>query len=272
MYFPRKLKQDFRITGFIPAISCLLAGALFWIFIGKKEAFLAVSVFFILYAGFSFSIYIRTRNQSYLAACLWQLLFGMYLLTRFGQPLIPVLDSKVPELIFVLFLASTVWLLYLFFTKRAKWKGREVFELASMTIEPVPDGFTDRPRPAGKAEYTRDELIGFAGFLRKHLIAMPCFEENQVVFVPVKMGDEFRYLFNREKFRRDRSWIAFDYRGNVSVVISRIDYIDYKEELSFDQLCENLGKLFIGFMGYYRKGEADRIVYKLNELGLGKTS
>jgi len=182
------------------------------------------------------------------------------------------LDSKVPELIFVLFLASTVWLLYLFFTKRAKWKGREVFELASMTIEPVPDGFTDRPRPAGKAEYTRDELIGFAGFLRKHLIAMPCFEENQVVFVPVKMGDEFRYLFNREKFRRDRSWIAFDYRGNVSVVISRIDYIDYKEELSFDQLCENLGKLFIGFMGYYRKGEADRIVYKLNELGLGKTS
>ena len=58
----------------------------------------------------------------------------------------------------------------------------------------------------------------------------------------------------------------------MTVIISRKDYLGYKEELSFDQLCENLGKLFIKFMEYYRKGEADRIIYELNEIGLGLTS
>jgi len=88
----------------------------------------------------------------------------------------------------------------------------------------------------------------------------------------VKMDDEFGYLFRPEKFRQSRSWIAFDFQGYVTVNISRRDYLDYKEELSFDQLCDNLGKLFIKFLEYYRKGEAERIVYKLNELGLGLTS
>jgi len=271
MYFARKLKQDFSITGFIPAIICLSIGALIWIFIDHKAGLLAVSVFFGLYAGFSIWIFIRTRNISYLTASLWQLLFGLYLATRPGYLLIPVFNSKITALITLFLLASTVWLFFLVFTRRAKWKGREIFELASMSIEPQPDGFTERPHPSGRSEYTRNDLIGFAEFLRKHLVAMPYFEENRVVFVPVKMEDEFGYLFNPEKFRQNRSWIAFDFQGNVTVNISRIDYLDYKEELSFDQLCDNLGKLFIEFLKYYRKGEADRIVNKLNKLGLGLT-
>jgi len=181
-------------------------------------------------------------------------------------------DKRVSVLILIFCIASTVWLFYLHFTKRAKWKGREVFELASLSTEPLPDGFTERPRPAGKTEYSKDELIGFARFLSRNLIAMPYFEEKRIVLVPVKMDDEFDYLFRPEKFKQSRSWIAFDFQGYVTVNISRRDYLDYKEELSFDQLCENLGKIFIKFMEYYRKGEADRIVYKLNELGLGLTS
>jgi len=271
MYFPPKLKRDFRITGFIPAIICLSIGVLVWIFVGKKEAYISVSLFFVLYAGFSFWIYIRTRNLSYVAASLWQLMFGLYIATGSGQPFIPGIDPKVSGLIVFFLLASTVWLLYLVFTRRAKWKGREVFELASMSIEPQPDGFTERPHPAGRTEYTRNELIGFAEFLQKHLVAMPYFEENRIVFVPVEMEDEFGYIFNPEKFRQNRSWIAFDFMGNVTVNVSKRDYIGYKEELSFDQLCENLGKLFIEFMRHYRKGDADRILYKLNELGLGLT-
>jgi len=272
MYFPRKLKQDFRITGFIPAIICLSIGALIWIFIGRREGYLSVSLFFILYSAFSLWIYIRTRNLSYFAASLFQLLFGLYLATRTGLPLILMTDKKVSVLILFLCLASTVWLFYLHFTKRTKWKGREVFELASLSTEPLPDGFTERPRPAGKTEYSKDELIGFARFLRRNLVAMPYFEEKRIVLVPVKMDDEFGYLFRPEKFRQSRSWIAFDFQGYVTVNISRRDYLDYKEELSFDQLCDNLGKLFIKFLECYRKGEANRIVYKLNELGLGLTS
>ena len=271
MYFPRKLKQDINITGFIPAMICLLIGALVWILIGEKEGLISVSVFFVLYAMFSFWIYIRTVNISYLAASLWQLLFGFYLATRPRYHLIPINNSKITALITVFLLASTAWLFYLVFSKRAKWKGREVFELASISTEPSPDGFTERPRPAGRTDYSKDELIGFAKFLSSNLVAMPYFEENRIVFIPVKMDDEFGYMFTPEKFRQNRSWIAFDFTGNVTANISKKDYIGYKEELSFDQLCENLGKLFIEFMQYYRKGEAERIVDKLNKLGLGLT-
>lgn len=269
MYWQRKLKQDYSIRGFIPAIICVSIGAVIWVLIGEKEGLISVSVFFILYAVFSLWIYSRTKNLSYLAASVWQLLFGLYLVTNTRIRLIPSVDSKVAGLIVILLLASTIWLFYLFFTKRAKWKGREVFELASKSIEPEPDGFTGRPRPAGKTEYSKDELFSFAEFLRRNLIAMPYFEENRVVFVPVKMDDEFSYLFNPQKFREDRSWIAFDFYGNVTVNISKTDYLNYKEELSFDQLCENMGRLFIGFVNYYRKGEGDRIIYQLNEIGLG---
>jgi hypothetical protein len=272
MYYPRKLKRDFSITGFIPAIICLSLCALIWLFIGRKEGYISVSIFFIVYAGFSFWIFIRTRNLSYLAASLWQLMFGVYIATSSSYPFISGIDPKISGLILFFFLALTVWLFYLVSKRKAKWKGREVFELASMMIEPEPDGFTDRPRPVGKADYSKDQLFGFAMFLSSNLVAMPYFEENRVVFVPVKMDNEFGYIFNPEKFRQNRSWVAFDYTGNVTANISRIDYLEYKEELSFDQLCENLGKLFIEFMGYYRKGEAERIIYKLNELGLGLSS
>ena len=271
MYYPRKLRRDFRITGFIPAIICISIGALIWIFIGPKEGVYSVSIFFVLYAFFSLLIFFRTRNQSYLAASVWQLFFGLWLAARPGYSLIPGIKSELQVLLGFLLLASTIWLLYHVFTRRAKWKGREVFELASLSIEPQPDGFTERPHPAGKAEYTRSELTGFAGFLRKNLVAMPYFEESRIVFVPVKMEDEFNYMFNPEKFKLNRSWIAFDFQGNVTVNVSKRDYIGYKEELSFDQICDNLGKLFIEFMRYYRKAESERILYKLNELGLGLT-
>jgi hypothetical protein len=271
MYFQRNLKQDFSITGFIPAIICLCIGALIWVLISPKVSLISVSLFFILYAGFSLWIFSRTRNQGYLAASLWQLMFGFFLATNTRFKIIPGIDFVISGLIVVFLIAATVWLFYLLFNRRAKWKGREIFELASMSTEPLPDGFTERPHPSGKAVYTKSELTGFVRFLSSNLIAMPYFEENRIIVVPVKMDDEFAYLFNPQKFRQNRSWIAFDFEGNVTVNISRRDYLDFKEEVSFDQLCENLGKLFIRFIGYYRKGEGERILYDLNELRLGLT-
>jgi hypothetical protein len=197
---------------------------------------------------------------------------GLYVLSRPRLRLVTFFDERIAALIYFLLLAATVWLLYLYFRRKAKWKGREVFELASITIETSKNGFTDRPHSSGKAEYTLNELKGFAEFLQKKLIAMPYMETNRVVLVPVKMGDEFNFIFYPSKFRMTRTWIAFDFDGNVTVNISRRDYLDYLEELSFDQLCKNLGQLFIGFIEYYKKGEADRIVYKLDELGLGLAS
>ena len=197
---------------------------------------------------------------------------GLYVLSRPKLRLISFFDERIAALIYFLLLAATIWLLYLYFRRKAKWKGREVFELASISIETSKNGFTARPRPTGKIEYTLNELKDFADFLQKNLIAMPFKETDRLVFVPVKMGDEFSFIFYPEKFRASRSWIAFDYHGNVTVNISKRDYLDYREELSFDQLCENLGVLFIEFFEYYKKGEQQRIIYKLDELGLSLTS
>ena len=49
-------------------------------------------------------------------------------------------------------------------------------------------------------------------------------------------------------------------------------YLDFKENLSFDQLCESLSNLFIKFYEYYRKGEEIRIIDHLNEMKIGPFS
>lgn len=272
MYYSQRLKNDNRITGLIPAMVVLFISVLTGITFGMRAGFLAVSTFFILYACFSLYIYFRTVNLSYLVAALWQFLVGLYVLSRPKLRLVQFFDERLAALIYFFVLATTVWLLYLYFKRKAKWKGREIFELASMKIETEKNGFTNRPRPSGKAEFTVAELKGFAFFLQKNLISMPFLEINRILFVPVKMGDEFNFILGPEKFRDSRSWIAFDFNGNVTVNIARRDYLDYREELSFDELCENMGALFIEFLEYYKRGEEERIVYKLDELGLGLTS
>jgi hypothetical protein len=186
--------------------------------------------------------------------------------------MIVIRDSKLEGLFFFILLVVTFWLFYLVFNRKAKWKGREVFELASLPIDTSMNGFTGRPRPSGKAEYTLNQLKGFAEFLQKNLIAMPFKEDKQIVLVPVRMGDEFAFILHPAGFRQSRSWIAFDFHGNVTVNISKKDYLFYREELTFDQLCDNMGNLFIEFMEMYKKGEADRIIYRLDELKLSLTS
>lgn len=272
MYYQRRLKNDSKITGLMPAMIVLFISLLTGITFGIKAGFFAVSISFIVYACFSFYVYLRIMNLSYLAASLWQFLIGLYVLSRPKLRLVPFFDERSAALVYFILLATTVWLLYLYFRRKAKWKGREIFELASMKIETAENGFTRRPRPSGKTEFTLSEIKEFAFFLQKNLISMPFQETNRMVFVPVKMGDEFNFIFSPQNFRRTRSWIAFDYNGYVTVYISKRDYLDYREELSFDELCENMGVLFIEFLDYYKKGEAERIIYKLDELGLGLTS
>lgn len=271
MYHSRKLKQDFKIAGLIPVIVILTLFVIVWILFGIRSGYFVLSIGFLLYSVFSLFIYYRTRNNSYIAAFLFQFFYGLYLLFN-PKGLFHVPDPRIANLFLVCSIVSTIWLVYLLSQRKTKWKGREVFEMAAKSIEPDPDGFTSRPRPAGRIDCTRDELIGFAEFLRRNLIAMPHEEDNRITFVIIKMGEELGYIFNPNQFRINRTWVSFDFGGNVSVRMSKKDYLDFKEELSFDQLCENLGKLFIGFMEYYKKGESQRILDRMNELKLGLMS
>ena len=101
---------------------------------------------------------------------------------------------------------------------------------------------------------------------------MPYYNHDKVLLVPVKMGEEYGILFGPNISYWNRTWISIDFDGNISVNVSKEYYLDYKENLSFDQLCESLGNLFIRFYEYYKKGEEIRIIDHLNEMKIGPFS
>ena len=49
----------------------------------------------------------------------------------------------------------------IYYKSKLKNHYRKIFELGARPVENQNDGFTTRPYPAGKAEYTRNELLGF---------------------------------------------------------------------------------------------------------------
>jgi hypothetical protein len=162
-----------------------------------------------------------------------------------------------------------ITMIYMVATRRAKWRGREIMELAAYDVETGEDSYTDRPAPVAKIDYTKDEIINFAEYLKRKLVALPYYESERVVFIPIKMGNEFRHLFGSNIKYWDNTWVAFDYSGEVSAYISKRDYLDYKENLSCSQLTKRLGEVFIEFHGYFKKGEEIRIIDKVNEVKVG---
>jgi len=159
-----------------------------------------------------------------------------------------------------------VLLIYLVLTRKAKWRGREIFELAAEPVEETGNGYTSRPRPVGKVEYSFKEMTAFARFCARHLIAMPYISTKNIALVPVKMGEEFGRLLGLLGDYRDATWINFDANGEVSVHIAQKDYLDYREPLAFDQLCTSFGQVFIDFLNLYIKGEGVRAVDRMDEL------
>ena len=270
MYYPNKLRSNTKFVPIIPALIMITFFAFATIFIDISAGLLVMFLGFGLFSIFSFMLFLRTHNNSFLAGSLMQLLFAFYFATV-PKGFIPFPDPKMAWFLYFCGIVIGVWMIILVVGKRKnKFKGREIFELAARSTELVSDGFTDRPRPAGKTTYTKDELLGFAEFIRRNLIALPYLENDRVVFVPIRMGDEYLFTFSPDSFRKGRTWIGFDFHGNITVSMSKRDYLAYKEELSFDQLCSNLGQLFISFMEYYKKDEPERIVYQLNELKLSQ--
>jgi len=50
--------------------------------------------------------------------------------------------------------------------------------------------------------------------------------------------------------------------------VSQRDYLDFREALSFDKLCQSLGDLFVEFVGLFQRGESVRILDRLDAVGL----
>ncbi len=271
MIYSRKLKPDRDFTGLLPAFFSLLLGALIGVIYGPEEGIRVVGVIVFVYSIFGFIAYYRTRSVGYLLSGLYMISLSLVFLSvevnEYSRRVF--VYTPFSKLFIVLTFSLLIILLYMLFTKKIKWRGRDILELAAVNVNEGPDSYTDRPRPIANLELTRDEVENFAEFLKSNLIAMPYYEQERILFVPVRMGQEYFYLFNNNVKYWDKTWVAFDFDGKVSAHISKKDYLEYRKNLEFDPLCESLGKLFIEFFEDMRKDEASRIIDKLNEVKIG---
>jgi len=130
-------------------------------------------------------------------------------------------------------------------------------------VEEVSEGFTDRPFPVGKITCSREELIRFAKFIRKNLIAISTIEPDKVVF---RITHTRFTLMSTDNNYSQETYVSFTNDGSVTVNIAEEDYHKYKDSYAFNQLCEHLGKLFIEFYDRFKKGEQEMILAKLRNL------
>jgi hypothetical protein len=269
----RKLKPDRGIQGLIPAIASLLIFFFIAIVLNLSVAFNVLGGIMIFYAFiFGFWSFIKSTNYYFLISAFYLLAFGTLLILfdlpdDFNGPAPIFTDELKVGLLFVYFFMF--WLMYVGYQKKLKYRGREIMELAAWDVEAGPESYTERPRPAGVVEYSKYDIIDFGNYLKKILVCYPFQEENRVVMVPIKHGAEFELLFKPDYDYLSKTWISFDFEGQVSVHISRKDYLDYKEDLAFDHLCESLGQLFITFADFYMKGNKVRILDRLNSVKIG---
>jgi len=262
MYTTRKLKPPILSTegiiGII-AISCFLFLLIFSFRLAMGFGVLITSFAALL----SLIILIRTHNVYFIISMLAQLLATVFLLII---ALFDIAEMK-PFLIPIagLMVVSMTMMLIFIFQRKMKWRTREVMEMAAMPVNEIKDGFTGRPLPSAKADYSMEELKAFASFISKNMIAIPVHEASKTIFVVnIPLG---RLLFFNKNYR-DRSWVSFDHEGNISSSISQTDYFLYRDDLAFDQLCDSLGKLFLEFFEDYRAGKGQRVIDRFNNMKL----
>jgi hypothetical protein len=66
----------------------------------------------------------------------------------------------------------------------------------------------------------------------------------------------------------DDTWVAIDYDGNVTVNIIEKDYLLFKQDLDFDQLCQSLGNVITEFLELSKQGQNSQIIDRMNALRL----
>jgi hypothetical protein len=81
------------------------------------------------------------------------------------------------------------------------------------------------------------------------------------------MGREPAFILGLKGDPTGETWVSMDFEGNVSAHISQRDYLEYRETLAFDKLCESLGNLFVEFAGMLQRGEGVRVLDRMDAVG-----
>ncbi len=234
---------------------------------GFGPGFYYVAVLVLAASVIPFVTFARTRNIGYLAVGMYLIFFA--LVCGAAPPLIE--DNRDPG-VMPLFLAIMYLLLlvvaYQTFNRKLRWRGQEIFELAAMGVEDTGDSYSARPRPSGKVQVSKTEMIRFMDFVVTNLIAFIFREENRIVFVLGLSGKETPYLMGLKKDYQQDTWVAIDFDGQVSVNITEEDYLMFKQDLDFDQLCQAVGNVFIEFVEFSKAGRESQIIDRMNALRL----
>lgn len=201
---------------------------------------------------------LRTRNPVYLIPLIFYAADALvFYLPPAAPPVVTIVVAGTALLSFILLLIAL-------FTRRLKWRYREVLEMAAGSVTGTADGFTNRPYPAGQVDSTLDDIRDFARFLLKHAVAFPVFEPDRVILlIPNNM---FLCIMGLKRGYSGGTYVSFDSQGNVTVKIARKDYERYTDELTFDQLCGSFAALFLDFLKLYQAGDAGKIIARLNAL------
>ncbi|MBC8184997.1 hypothetical protein H8E88_28220 [candidate division KSB1 bacterium] len=264
MYLFRKLKPNERAF-LLVLVLVLLSIPLIYIAIvsGPQAGWVAWGFVVFYFAPFTLLDLIRTKNYYHLFPLLFQLLAPLFALIILVGGFYENRHILIPFIFCMVAVGGTG--MYFILTRKIKWRYREVLELAALPIKDTLNGFTNRPRVAGKADFTKHELESFSKFIAKNMIAIPYSQRNKVTFLlAMKIIHKLGMPTDFSKY----SYVAFDYDGNITVNIGKNDYLKYRDQLTFDQLCESLGQLFNEFFELFKKGEGVRIIDRMNNLKL----
>ena len=267
MFFERKTKSQHFLKAFwFPILSAVLFISMLGLF-GPAAAFYTLGAIYFIASIFPFAIVLRTANNGYIAVGLFQIFAGLVCISA-PSAIVDKSDIGLVPLFIVLMYALMLIVGYQAINRKLRWRGEEIFELAALPVEDIGDSFTARPRPAGQVPVSKTEMIRFVDFVNRNLIAFPFKEENRVVFVLTLPGNELPYIFGIKKNYLEDTWVAIDYDGNITVNITEKDYLLFKMDLDFDQLCQSLGNVFSEFLFLSKEGKDSQIIDRMNALRL----
>jgi len=263
MNFIRKLRPaSFTIEHMIGLIS-IVAFIILLILFGFQKAYGIFALIGAFYVVINMILYFKTSNSGYIVLTLMFLCIIAFAVAIFIYGIDD--NKKIPMALGVLTVFMGIWVVYLIFSKKLKWRTRELLEIAAMPVKDTNDGYTERPLAVGRIEYTENEIKNFSMFVRQNLMAIPYEEEDKVIYA---IDVPFWELLRFSRDYSDDTQVVFHYDGHVTARIAKSEYLKYRDRLSFDQLCDSLGELFINYIDMYVKGEGIRIIDQFNALKL----
>jgi hypothetical protein len=113
---------------------------------------------------------------------------------------------------------------------------------AGYEVKGIADGFTSRPYYMGAFNFTQKEASEFAKALEKFPLTKSYFHEDRIIMI-ISKGLFWYFPFIKPNLDKC-TYFEIVFSGKLSIHIAEKDYKQFESELTFDELCHNLGDLF----------------------------